>query len=194
MITEVFLLFRYFLFKREDRALPVFFRWYVVFCVVSTRLVTIVFLVKRNKEAIQNMRLKPCANGSITLYGVTPQVYLLNKTDYKGNVSLGRLPSARKWNFTAGSSHILVNWVSWIQGGFEKSYNHRERRQPGTCNRPLNKCIYFLWLLLDDYVTKRYLRKKMYDRRYFQPSKISLSRTEGGNIASRKAKTLIKIN
>ena len=36
------------------------------FCVFSTRLVTIVFLVKRNKEAIQSMRLKTCAKGSIT--------------------------------------------------------------------------------------------------------------------------------
>ena len=149
---------------------------------------------EKKQRSYTKYETETIANWSITLYGVTPQVYLLNKTDYKGNVSLGRLPSARKWNFTAGSSHILVNWVSWIQGGFEKSYNHRERRQPGTCNRPLNKCIYFLWLLLDDYVTKRYLRKKMYDRRYFQPSKISLSGTPGGNIASRKAKTLIKIN
>ena len=141
VITKVFLLFRYFLFKREDRALPVFFRWYVVFCVVSTRLVTIVFLMKRNKEAIQNMRLKPCANRSITF---TSWIKLITKGMW-----------ARKWNFTAASSHILVNWVSWIQGGFEKSCNHRERRQPGTCNRPLNKCIYFLWLLLDvTYVTK----------------------------------------
>ena len=120
MITEVFLLFRYFSFKRKDQALPFFFRWYVVFCLVSTRLLTIVFLVKRNKEAIQNMRLKTFANGSITWYGVTPQVYWFNKTDYKGNMLLGRLPLGRKWNFTAGSSHTLVNWVTLIRVGFEK--------------------------------------------------------------------------
>ena len=66
------------------------------------------------------MRLKPCANRSITWYGVTPQVYWFNKTDYKGNMLLGRLPLGRKWNFTAGSSHTLVNWVTLIRVGFEK--------------------------------------------------------------------------
>ena len=94
----------------------------------SRRLATIVFLVNRNKEAIQSMRLKTCAKESITLYGVTPQVYWFNKTDYKGNVSLGRLPLGRKWNFVARSSRILVNWVTLIRIGFEKSCNHRERR------------------------------------------------------------------
>ena len=94
----------------------------------SRRLATIVFLVNRNKEAIQSMRLKTCAKESITLYGVTPQVYWFNKTDYKGNVSLGRLPLGRKWNFAARSSRILVNWVTLIRIGFEKSCNHRERR------------------------------------------------------------------
>ena len=44
--------------------------------------------------------------GAIIRYGVTPQVYQFNK--------LGR-----KWNFTAGSTHILIYWVTLIHIGFE---------------------------------------------------------------------------
>ena len=79
----------------------IFFWSYIAFCVFSKRLVAIVFLVNRNKEAIQSMRLKTCANESITWHGVTPHVYWFNKSDYKENMSLGRLLLGRKWNFQA---------------------------------------------------------------------------------------------
>ena len=72
------------------------------------------------KKRYKSTRLKTCAKGSITWYGVTPRVYWSNKSDYKGNMSLGRILLGRKWNFTAGSTHIVVNSVTLIQAGFEK--------------------------------------------------------------------------
>ena len=91
---------------------------------LSKHLATIVLLVNRNKEAMQSMRLKTCAKGSITWYGVTPQVYWFNKSDYKGNVSLSRLPWGCKWNFPAGSIHIFVNWIPVNVDGREYATGH----------------------------------------------------------------------
>ena len=76
------------------------------------RLAIIVFLRNRDKEAIQSLRLKKCAKGSITWYGVTPQVYWFNKSDYKGNVSLGRLPLGRRWKHPRLKlGHLNPGWI-----------------------------------------------------------------------------------
>ena len=52
--------------------------------------------------------------------GILAHVDIINESNYKENVSLGRLPSGRKWNLLTGSTHISLNKITLIQDGFEK--------------------------------------------------------------------------
>ena len=79
---------------------------------------TIVLLENRNKEAIQSMRLKTCAKGSITWYDVTPEVYWFNKSDYKGNVSLGRLSIVRSQMEFHNRKHPHLSKLGHLNSGW----------------------------------------------------------------------------